>query len=339
MPLAVLGLALPAQAELEQIASQSHHRSLGQVYFFDRTGRILGTSVAGLPWGDAARLVEPGTSRLTRMARTAIDHGADLDLAGYPDHRGTTVVGAWDWDPLLGLGLAVETSTAEAYHVVETARRALLIALGITLALFLTVVASLVHARRRAAALSALQQRLAAVLESTTDPVCFADANGSPLYLNEAGKQLLVGADGSGAESLAAARVLLKPEARAAAEDRGTWSGEGAILTGDGRELTLSQVIICHRTPGGVVDFYSTLARDITERKGLERRLSEEKERAEVTLGSIGDAVIRTDAAGRIEYPEPGGGGAAGIPVGRPHLPTDHVGDRAGAREHAGAAG
>ncbi len=305
VPLAVLGLALPAQAELEQIASQSHHRSYGQVYFFDRTGRILGTSVARLPWGDPARLVEPGTTQLTRMAQTALERGADLDLEGYTDHRGMTVVGAWDWDPLLGLGLAVETSTAEAYHVVDTARRALLTALGITLALFLTVMASLVQARRRAAALSALQQRLAAVLESTTDPVCFADANGAPLYLNDAGRQLLVGSDGTTTDPLTAARVLLKPEARQAAEERGTWNGESSLLTGDGRELTLSQVIICHRTPAGVVDFYSTLARDITERKELERRLSEEKERAEVTLGSIGDAVIRTDAAGRIEYLNP----------------------------------
>lgn len=53
------------------------------------------------------------------------------------------------------------------------------------------------------------------------------------------------------------------------------------------------------------MDFYSTLARDITERKQLERRLSEEKERAKVTLGSIGDAVIRTDALGVIEYLNP----------------------------------
>ena len=53
------------------------------------------------------------------------------------------------------------------------------------------------------------------------------------------------------------------------------------------------------------MDFYSTIARDITDRKQLERRLSEEKERAEVTLGSIGDAVVRTDAHGIIEYVNP----------------------------------
>ncbi|CAN5219516.1 hypothetical protein BH24PSE2_BH24PSE2_21820 [soil metagenome] len=44
---------------------------------------------------------------------------------------------------------------------------------------------------------------------------------------------------------------------------------------------------------------------DITERKEAERAIFEQKERAEVTLKSIGDAVITTDADGIIEYMNP----------------------------------
>jgi diguanylate cyclase (GGDEF)-like protein/PAS domain S-box-containing protein len=44
---------------------------------------------------------------------------------------------------------------------------------------------------------------------------------------------------------------------------------------------------------------------DITELKRTERLLLEEKERAQVTLHSIGDAVISTDAQGNIEYLNP----------------------------------
>jgi diguanylate cyclase (GGDEF)-like protein/PAS domain S-box-containing protein len=44
---------------------------------------------------------------------------------------------------------------------------------------------------------------------------------------------------------------------------------------------------------------------DITERKRIEHLLLEEKERALVTLHSIGDAVISTDAVGRVEYLNP----------------------------------
>lgn len=44
---------------------------------------------------------------------------------------------------------------------------------------------------------------------------------------------------------------------------------------------------------------------DITQRKAAERALFNEKERAQVTLQSIGDAVVTTDARGHIEYLNP----------------------------------
>jgi diguanylate cyclase (GGDEF)-like protein/PAS domain S-box-containing protein len=47
------------------------------------------------------------------------------------------------------------------------------------------------------------------------------------------------------------------------------------------------------------------IAVDITERKLAEEALSREKERAQVTLASIGDGVVRTDAEGAIDYLNP----------------------------------
>jgi diguanylate cyclase (GGDEF)-like protein/PAS domain S-box-containing protein len=44
---------------------------------------------------------------------------------------------------------------------------------------------------------------------------------------------------------------------------------------------------------------------DITERKRVEEELAREKERAQVTLASIGDGVITTDVAGRVDYLNP----------------------------------
>ena len=44
---------------------------------------------------------------------------------------------------------------------------------------------------------------------------------------------------------------------------------------------------------------------DVTERKQVEEALHSEKERALVTLSSIGDGVIRADAQGRIDYMNP----------------------------------
>jgi PAS domain-containing protein len=46
----------------------------------------------------------------------------------------------------------------------------------------------------------------------------------------------------------------------------------------------------------------SVLQREIAERQRAENTLFDEKERIQVTLASIGDAVITTDVAGRVDY-------------------------------------
>jgi diguanylate cyclase (GGDEF)-like protein/PAS domain S-box-containing protein len=55
----------------------------------------------------------------------------------------------------------------------------------------------------------------------------------------------------------------------------------------------------------GRVLYYEGTITDITQRKAAERALYKEKERAQVTLKSIGDAVVTTDADGRVEYLNP----------------------------------
>ena len=55
---------------------------------------------------------------------------------------------------------------------------------------------------------------------------------------------------------------------------------------------------------GRVSGFEGTIT-DITERKEAETAVFQAKERAQVTLQSIGDAVITTDSAGRIDYMNP----------------------------------
>jgi diguanylate cyclase (GGDEF)-like protein/PAS domain S-box-containing protein len=55
---------------------------------------------------------------------------------------------------------------------------------------------------------------------------------------------------------------------------------------------------------GRIVGYEGTIS-DITERKRAEQAIHAEKDRAHVTLQSIGDAVITTDGAGRIDYLNP----------------------------------
>ncbi|HEX3849209.1 MAG TPA: EAL domain-containing protein [Steroidobacteraceae bacterium] len=66
--------------------------------------------------------------------------------------------------------------------------------------------------------------------------------------------------------------------------------------------LDSSRVVL--DTGGRIVGYEGTLT-DITERKRAETAVFQAKERAQVTLQSIGDAVITTDSEGRIDYMNP----------------------------------
>jgi len=70
----------------------------------------------------------------------------------------------------------------------------------------------------------------------------------------------------------------------------------------DGEQLVvLENSRILRDAQGRIVGYEGTIA-DITERKRAEQAVFAEKERAQVTLASIGDAVISTDAHGCIDY-------------------------------------
>jgi diguanylate cyclase (GGDEF)-like protein/PAS domain S-box-containing protein len=73
----------------------------------------------------------------------------------------------------------------------------------------------------------------------------------------------------------------------------------------DGSTLTVLESARAVRDETGEVVGYEGTISDITERKRAETAVFEEKEKAQVTLQSIGDAVITTDAEGRIEYLNP----------------------------------
>src|SRR3989454_192094 len=121
--------------------------------------------------------------------------------------------------------------------------------------------------------------RLVQILEATSDYVGMTDPAGTITYLNAAGRKL-TGSPGSGGGGRelgeiypAWARELIEREGTPAASRAGVWNGETAILGADGTEIPVSQVIIAHRGPDGEIRFFSTIARDIRERKAYEARL------------------------------------------------------------------
>ena len=73
----------------------------------------------------------------------------------------------------------------------------------------------------------------------------------------------------------------------------------------DGAEIVVLENSRAIYDEDGTIVAHEGTITDITERKRAETRIFEEKERAQVTLQSIGDGVITTDAAGNVDYLNP----------------------------------
>jgi signal transduction histidine kinase len=144
--IAALCLRFDPSREFTQITELSRWQNSGETYLFDRNGTMLTESRfveqmenIGLlspadnqiidirdPGGNLLEGYHPAKPRqeqpLTRMAQNATQGLSGMDLDGYRDYRGATVIGAWIWDGELGLGMTTEIDTAEAYRRFFTMR-------------------------------------------------------------------------------------------------------------------------------------------------------------------------------------------------------------------------
>ncbi len=118
------------------------------------------------------------------------------------------------------------------------------------------------------------------IVNEARDFISVATGDGKVLFLNEAGRRMVGIDEGTDITSLPVRQVyperiweLLRREALPAARKHGSWGGETAILKSDGTEIPVSQVIRAHKKESEVIEYYSTIIRDISKRKNIERAL------------------------------------------------------------------
>jgi diguanylate cyclase (GGDEF)-like protein/PAS domain S-box-containing protein len=163
--------------------------------------------------------------------------------------------------------------------------------------------------RRSEQILAAATKRSQTVLETSPDGFWVTDAHGILQQVNKAYCDMV----GRSAQELLGTPVFSAAANPGGAESLGAFlprvieEGNGRIdirhRHADGRLLDME----LHAKYAEIGDerFIFTFARDVTARKHAEAALFEEKERAHVTLESIGDGVLTTDVDGRVQYLNP----------------------------------
>ncbi|MHC4984791.1 MAG: cache domain-containing protein, partial [Planctomycetota bacterium] len=141
--IAALVFIIDSDQDFTRILRITQFGQTGQTYAFDATGLLLSDSrfddqlkaiglIPDRPDVTSALRVQvrdPGGNRttgyrpkdlpialpLTRMAASAVGGQAGVNIEGYRDFRGVTVVGAWQWLDEYGFGVVTEMGKTEGY--------------------------------------------------------------------------------------------------------------------------------------------------------------------------------------------------------------------------------
>lgn len=153
-----------------------------------------------------------------------------------------------------------------------------------------------------------VEQRLISSIEASPFLVAMLDSKGLR-YLNRSGRNMLgYGPDEDISKlgladftSKISANIIFK-QAMPAAVHHGIWEGQTTFIRKDKSEFVASQIVIAHRNESGELDFFSSLASDITERQKAEQVLKESQERLRYFMEESLEAIFIQDQGAIIDF-------------------------------------
>jgi two-component system sensor histidine kinase/response regulator len=132
------------------------------------------------------------------------------------------------------------------------------------------------------------RSRLVMIVEASEDCIGIADADGRVLWRNAAYNRIMApGPDDTLVDQplydsyTPWAATLIREVGMPTVALGGSWLAETALLTRDGREVPVSQLLLAHRDRDHRIVFYATILRDITAQKRSEAELRKAKVTAE----------------------------------------------------------
>jgi PAS domain S-box-containing protein len=343
--IAVFTVRFDPTLELTRITETGRPGESGETYAIDKNGRLLTTSrfaeslieasiVTGTGTGksglQAFRVADPGGNLLsghvpesgraewplTLMASEVTSGHSGMNVAGYRDYRGVTVIGAWLWSKDLGIGLTTEIDVAEALAPYRALRNLVIGALGVTVLLALALAGLSVWLGDRA------KERLERLVEERTrelnklaqaveqSPLCvvITDVDGNIEHVNPTFTRVTGYQPG---EVIGRNPRLLKSGETSPDQYASLW---GTILDGKvwhseirnrrkSGEIYWGSISIAPVTDdAGTVTHFVAMTEDITEAKEVELALQEARERNNLILDSAGEGIFGLDAEGRVTF-------------------------------------
>ncbi len=169
------------------------------------------------------------------------------------------------------------------------------------------------------------RERLHVTLSSIGDAVISTDAEGRVEFLNPVAQELIGwGNEDASRRTLSDVFRIVNEKTRQPVENPALRALKEGVVVGlanhtvliskDGRERPIDDSAAPIKDSQGCVVGSVLVFRDITEKRQAQERLRVQQEWLRVTLASIGDAVIATDAEGRVTFLNPVAEGLTGWP-------------------------
>jgi PAS domain S-box-containing protein len=162
-------------------------------------------------------------------------------------------------------------------------------------------------ARRKV--LEDLSNKLTQVIWETPDVVAISAPDGTLQFLNKAGRMLFQLREEEPVDHLdifsmypAELRSWIRDEIQPQVMHDGIWRGEAQFQLPDGRAIPLSQVLLCKKDEDGQVLFFASIARDVSDFKGVEQELRHSRERYRTLAEAAHDFIFMVSKDGLMEY-------------------------------------
>jgi two-component system sensor histidine kinase/response regulator len=180
--IAILVLDIAPHIRLFPLLTKEHASMTGSTFAFDQNGLILTHSTI-----KNTQPLAQTKPRFTQFKADTTGSAIGKNIKGYKNGQGIEMVGAWQWLPEVGIGIATEQTLAEAYDTYYFTRKLVLIASTISglLIIFLFIMTAIKRQQ-----LKSSQAYLDAIYETSIDAIIITDRQGIIQKCNPATEQL-----------------------------------------------------------------------------------------------------------------------------------------------------